>query len=284
MDELLNSEKVNCVVICTRPDSHAFLICKAMEAGKHVFVEKPLAVNLEQLRRVQEAVRKNPGCVLMVGFNRRFSPFVQEVKQFLKGRSKPLVATYRVNAGAIAADDWQLDPEQGGGRIIGECGHFVDVLCYLTGSRPMQVSASSIIDPASGLIDVENTSLTIRFEDGSLGTLIYTTQGTSGFSKERLEVFSDGSVAALDDFRTLEFAGKGKRKRQKSWLKQDKGHAGELKSFVDAARGGRPPVTAEDYFQTTLCTILAVESLRTGRPLDVSLQLLEEPDYATREA
>ncbi|MFZ0395272.1 MAG: bi-domain-containing oxidoreductase [Terracidiphilus sp.] len=283
VDELLSSEKVDCVLICTRPDSHANLICKAMEAGKHVFVEKPLAVNLQQLMQVQEAVRNNPGCALMVGFNRRFSPFVQEIKKFLQGRVKPLVATYRVNAGPLQADDWQLDPEQGGGRIIGECGHFVDVLCYLISSWPTEVFASSISDPANGLTDVENVSLTIRFADGSVGALVYTAQGTAGFSKERLEVFSDGSVAVLDDFRTLELVGKGTRKRQRSWLKQDKGHAAELNAFVGALRGGTLPVNPEDYFLTTLCTMMAVESLRSGRPQEVSLQMLEEPINASRE-
>ncbi len=283
VDELLNSEKVDCVLICSRPDSHANLVCKAMDAGKHVLVEKPLAVSLEQLKQVQEAVHRNPGRVLMVGFNRRFSPFVREMKRFLLGRGKPLVATYRVNAGPLPADDWQLDPEQGGGRIVGECGHFVDVLCYLTDSWPTQVFASSISDPDSGLTDAENVSLALHFADGSIGTLVYTAQGNAGFPKERLEVFSEGTIVALDDFRTLELVGKGVRKRQKSWLKQDKGHADELKAFVNAVRGGIPPVNPEDYFQTTLSTLLAVESLRNGRPQEISLQMLEELMYPAGE-
>jgi predicted dehydrogenase/threonine dehydrogenase-like Zn-dependent dehydrogenase len=281
--ELLNTNSIDCVLICTRPDSHADLVCKALNAGKHVFVEKPLAVNLEQLIQIQEAVQNNPGRVLMVGFNRRFSPFVQEMKQFIQRRGKPLVATYRVNAGSLPHDDWQLDPEQGGGRIIGECGHFIDVLCYLTGSRPTEVFASTISDPADAGSDVENASLTIRFADGSLGTIIYTTQGTSGFSKERLEVFSDGSVAVIDDFRTLELVGKGTRKRQKSWLKQDKGHASELQTFVDSVRGGLLSVDPEDYFQTTLCTIQAVDSLRSGCPKKISLEMLEKSLETARE-
>jgi predicted dehydrogenase/threonine dehydrogenase-like Zn-dependent dehydrogenase len=277
VDELLNDKKVDCVLICTRPDSHANLICKAIEAGKHVFVEKPLAVNLEQLRRVQEAVHANSGRVLMVGFNRRFSPFVQEMKRILHGRAKPLIATYRVNAGPLPPDDWQLDAEQGGGRIIGECGHFIDVLCYLTDSWPTQVHTSSISDPANGTADLENASLTIHFADGSVASLIYTTQGSSSFSKERLEVFSAGAVAVMDDFRALELFGKDVRKRQKSWLKQDKGHTAELKAFVDAVRGSIPPVRLENYFQVTLCTILAVESLRDGRTYEITPQILEEP-------
>jgi predicted dehydrogenase/threonine dehydrogenase-like Zn-dependent dehydrogenase len=277
VDELLNDEKVACVLICTRPDSHANLICKAIEAGKHVFVEKPLAVNLEQMRRVHEAVHDNPGRVLMVGFNRRFSPFVEEMKRFLHKQAKPLIATYRINAGPLPPDDWQLDAEQGGGRIIGECGHFIDVLCYLTDSWPTRVHASSISDPANGTADLENASLTIHFADGSVGSIIYTTQGTTSFSKERLEVFSAGAVAVMDDFRTLELVGKDMRKRQKSWFKQDKGHTAELKAFINAVRGSTPPMRPEDYFHITLCTILAVESLRNRRTYEISPEILEQP-------
>jgi len=283
---ILDADNVNCVLICTRPDSHSNHICKALEAKKHVFVEKPLAVSLEQLKQIQEAIRKHPGHILMVGFNRRFSPFVREMKKFIEGRGKPIVATYRVNAGSLPPDDWQIDPEQGGGRIVGECGHFIDVLCYLTGSRPSQVYASFIYDPTNPAGDVENASLTIQFADGSVGTVVYTSQGTSGFSKkrleERLEVFSDGSVAVLDDFRTLELIGKCVRKRLKSHLKQDKGHACELKAFLKAVRGGTLQVNPDDYFQTTLCTLLAVDYLRSGAPQKISLELLEEPAEPVR--
>jgi predicted dehydrogenase/threonine dehydrogenase-like Zn-dependent dehydrogenase len=275
-DSILNDKSIHAVVISTRPDSHAQLVCAALEAGKHVFVEKPLAVSLEQLRQVRRIASTHPSRVLMVGFNRRFSPYVREAKKFFERRSGPLMATYRINSGYLPPADWQHDPEQGGGRIVGECGHFLDTLCYLTGGVPAEVFASSISGEGKRSDASENAALTVRFTDGSVGVVVYTTQGSPAFSKERIEVFADGSVAVIDDFRQIELIRDGKRKKRKDWLKQDKGHAAEIEAFLQAVRAGTSPVKPDDYFQTTLCTLLAVESMASGQPQQVSANILEE--------
>jgi len=276
-DAIVNDESTECVIIATRPDSHARLVCAALEAGKHVFVEKPLAVNIEQLRQIRNVAAVHPSQVLMVGFNRRFSPYVREVKKFVERRTGPLMATYRVNAGYLPPTDWQHDPEQGAGRIVGESGHFVDTLCYLTGAIPVEVFASSVTGSDKDSSAPENAALTIRFKDGSVGVVFYTTQGSPAFSKERLELFVDGSVAVIDDFRHIELIRNGSRKKRKDWLKQDKGHAAEIEAFLEAVRSGSCPVNREDYFHTTLCTLLAVESLTSGRRQEISANSLEEP-------
>jgi predicted dehydrogenase/threonine dehydrogenase-like Zn-dependent dehydrogenase len=270
-DAALSDEGTDCVVISTRPDSHARLVCAALEAGKHVFVEKPLAVSREQLDEIYCVALKHPSQILMVGFNRRFAPFVLETKKLLAERKGPIMATYRVNAGQLPAGDWQHDQEQGAGRIIGECGHFVDTLCYLSGSLPSKVFASSISSERSDQCEFENAALTIEFADGSVGVIMYTTHGSSAFSKERLEVFSDGLVAVVDDFRRLEIVSKDLKKKRKDWLSQDKGHAAEIKAFIDGVRSQTAPVPLEDYILTTLCTIKAVESLNSRQPQHVSM-------------
>jgi predicted dehydrogenase/threonine dehydrogenase-like Zn-dependent dehydrogenase len=282
-EAILNDDRTHGVVICTRPDSHAELICAALEAGKHVFVEKPLAVSLEQLREIRRAVAAHPSQVLMVGFNRRFAPFTREVAKFMERRGGPLMAVYRVNAGYLPPEDWQHDAEQGAGRIVGESGHFLDTLCYLTGSTPEEVFATSISGKSRELCAFENASLNLRFADGSLGVILYTTHGSPAFSKERLEVFADGSVAVIDDFRHLELVKKGSRRKQNNRLGQDKGHAAELAAFLEGVRKGGSPVDPEVYFQITLCTLQAVESLRSGQPEKVAAGLLDEQAVAIPE-
>lgn len=280
---ILSDHTVGCVLICTRPDSHAKLICDALEAGKHVFVEKPLAVNLEQLRQIRGVHAAHPSQVLMVGFNRRFAPFVRQAKKFLEPRTGPLMATYRVNAGYLPPNDWQHDTEQGAGRIVGETGHFVDTLCYLTGSTPAEIFAASLSGESSGLCGFENAALTVRFEDGSVGVITYTTHGSPAFSKERIEIFCDGRVAVIDDFRRIELTGKGKRIRRNNWLAQDKGHAAEIAAFLQGVHDGINPVDPEEYFQTTLCTLLAVKSLGCGQAQKISGALLEQETVLAEE-
>jgi predicted dehydrogenase len=212
----------------------------------------------------------------MVGFNRRFAPFARAAKSFIKDRNGPLMAVYRVNAGSLPPNDWQHDLEQGSGRIIGECGHFVDTLCYFADGVPVQVFASSAGGKNQDRSENENAALTIRFTDGSVGTVLYTTDGSPSFSKERLELFADGSVAVIDDYRQIELCRAGSRRRRRSWLEQDKGHAAEIAAFIRAVRDGRPEVNPNEYFQTTLCTLLAVESMNSGQPRTVSVNLIEE--------
>ena len=278
VNAILNDPQTQCVLITTRPDSHADLICAALEAGKHVFVEKPLAVSLAQLALLRKAVAAHPSQVLMVGFNRRFAPFMRQAKEFLGRRSGPLTAVYRVNAGALLPGDWQRDAEQGGGRIVGECGHFVDTLSYLADSPPTEVSASGVAAEGDASPS-EDAAMTIRFADGSVGVVVYTTHGSPAFSKERLEIFANGAVAVIDDFRKLELYRAGTRKKRTEWLKQDKGHQTEIAAFLRSAREGTAEMTSDAAFQATLCTLLAVESMRAGVPQAVSGRLLEtEPE------
>jgi predicted dehydrogenase len=289
--DILGDRDISAVLIATNPSSHAALAVAARAAGKHVFVEKPLAVNLPQLRQITAACSRNgrgtngdhegsvphassPG-LLVVGFNRRYSPFARQLKEFFGPHHGPMVAVYRVNANHLPRGDWQHDPEEGGGRIIGEAGHFVDLLAYLTGARPESVLARAVAESGNGRFPHENASLVIRFADGSIGTIVYTTEGAPGFSKERLEVFCDGATGVLDDFRSLELVRGSRRRTHRSRLSQDKGHRAELSAFIEAVRdGGAAPVPFEDYALTTLCTFQAVESLRTGEPQPVNPILL----------
>lgn len=278
-EELLHDVHIQAVLVTTRPSSHADLVILALENGKQVFVEKPLAVNLEQLQKIVQKWEPGNGNVLMVGFNRRFSPFAQKLKDFFKDRSTPLVASYRVNAGTLPKNDWQHDPEEGGGRIIGEVGHFIDFLSYVIGSPPERVTAQAIGGTAASLFTHENVSITMRFGDGSLGTIIYVAEGAARFPKERVEVFGGGAVGVIDDFRRLELVKGSRSKVHRGLLSQDKGHRQELADFFEAIRrGDTSPVPLEDYILTTLCTFQAVKSLETGLPQPVSLSLLDKVD------
>ncbi len=274
-EDLFNDSAVQAVLVTTRPRSHAELVVAALERGKHVFVEKPLAVNPEQLQRIMEACRQTPSSVLMVGYNRRFSPLARKLQAFLGEGRTPLAACYRVNAGALPRGDWQHDLEEGGGRIIGEAGHFIDLLTYIIGSPPERVGAQAVGGYADSVFRPENVILSLRFADGSIGTILYVTEGAARFPKERLEVFGRGAVGVIDDFRRLELVKGGKTQVQRGWLSQDKGHRDELAAFVQAVRQGGPaPVVLEDYLLTSLCTFQAVKSLQTGLPQTVSLTLL----------
>jgi len=262
-EDILGDPQIEAVAILTRHDTHADLVVKALKAGKHVFVEKPLAITPDQLRRVAKAIRRSPSSLVTVGFNRRFAPLAIRLQEFLAVRREPLYLHYRVNAGYLPLGHWTQDPEQGGGRIIGESCHFVDFLTFLTDAAPVAVTAHGL--PDGGKYRQDNVSLTFTFPDGSLGVVDYLANGDKTFSKERVEVFCGGGVAVLDDFRSLELVRDGKRQVLKSALRQDKGHAGEWRAFVQAVReGGAPPIPYDQLFGVTQATFAAVESLRSG--------------------
>ncbi|HWQ35563.1 MAG TPA: bi-domain-containing oxidoreductase [Blastocatellia bacterium] len=259
--ELLGSDNINTVLIATRHDSHARMTVEALQAGKTVFVEKPLATTEEGLNQIVEAARENRGRV-MVGFNRRFSSLAAELKQALAGAG-PLAITYRVNAGAIPRESW-IQNDEGGGRIIGEVCHFADFLQFLTGADPVEVFAYAA---ATGLNDT--LSIVIRFSDGSTGNINYFATGDKAFPKERIEVYGGGRVGVLDDFRVLEVWNNGKRKVTKR-LQQDKGFDQELGAFIEAARtGAEMPISFRSLVLTTKVTLAVEESLGTGRPQTV---------------
>ncbi|MHB8778491.1 MAG: bi-domain-containing oxidoreductase [Anaerolineales bacterium] len=258
-DEILNDPNINTVAILTRHDSHADLVIKALKAGKHVFVEKPLAVDSKQLTAVTKSLSKANGRLLTVGFNRRFSPLAQSLGAKLAARAEPLHAHYRVNAGYIPLDHWTQNPEQGGGRIIGEACHFIDLLTFLVGAPPVNVSAHAL--PNGGKYREDNVSMTFTFPDGSIGVVDYLANGDKSFPKERLEVFCEGMIAVLDDYVSLVTVKDGKKKVESG--AQDKGWKNEMTAFAKSIREGtEPPIPYEHLIGVTKSTFAAVESIR----------------------
>jgi len=202
----------------------------------------------------------------MVGFNRRFATMAVRMKNFLKQSNEPLAMHYRVNAGAIAPDHWVNDPGQGGGRLLGEVCHFVDFLSFLADAPPVEVHARGLasLDPAS----TDSVVISLQFADGSQGTISYLTNGDRAWSKERVEAFSGGAVAVLEDFRRLELVRHGRKQVIRSFLRQDKGHRAELEAFASAIRtGGQAPISLEDIVAVTLATLCAAESRMSGQPV-----------------
>ena len=244
---VLGDAETDCVFIATRHDSHARLAVEALNAGKHVFVEKPLALTQEQLAGVQEAASAAPG-VLTVGFNRRFAPMMVEAKKALANRGGPIAMHYRINAGHVPGDSW-LHGSEGGGRIAGEACHFVDALTFLAGGPPVAVEAFS----PEGVGDT--VSAVLRFADGSTGTILYSSLGDSALPKEYLEVFASGLVIRLDDFRKLHIT-RGGKTTTKSASAQDKGQAGLVKAFYAAARDGAPaPIPLDELIAVSAATL-----------------------------
>ncbi len=260
---------INTVAILTRHNLHARQVLAALGQGKNVFCEKPLALTLPELDEIEAALRElaaHPGGsspLLMVGFNRRFAPLAQRLAQFLAGRTEPLAAHYRVNAGYIPLSHWTQDLLQGGGRIIGEGCHFIDFLSFLAGGAPISVTAHGL--PDAGRYREDNLVMTFTFPDGSLGTVSYLSNGDKAFPKEHVEVFAGGRVAVLDDFRTLVMVQNGRRQKVQSRLRQDKGHRAEWDAFSQAVvAAGAPPIPYEQLIGVSRASFAALQSLRTG--------------------
>ena len=269
-DTLMNDHAINTIVVATRHNLHARQVVAALHAGKHVFCEKPLCLNEDELRDIvrvyEEQSSSSP--LLMVGFNRRFAPLALRLKAFLREIHEPLALHYRVNAGFIPADHWLNDPEQGGGRIIGEVCHFVDFLTFLVGAAPVEVEARGLANP--GKYSNDNVISSLRFADGSEGTISYLANGDKSYSKERIEVFGGGAVAVLEDFRRLETVSQGRKQIFRSLLRQDKGHRGEWKAFVDAVRSGADsPLALAEIVTTMLATFALEESRSSGQAISV---------------
>ncbi len=270
--DVLSSDRVNTVVIATRHHLHANQVLAALAAEKHVFCEKPLCLNEGELSSIVRAYwssqDKRP--LLMVGFNRRFAPMALRMKEFLAIK-EPLALHYRVNAGTLPQDHWINDPEMGGGRIVGEVCHFVDFLSFLAGAAPIEVQARPLSNP--GLYSDDNILISLRFENGSEGTIHYLANGDRAFSKERVEVFGGGAVAVLDDFRKLEMTRFGKTSSISTRWRQDKGHRGEWQAFAEALRsGGAAPISPESIVSTTLTTFCIQKSRASGQPVMVDSQ------------
>lgn len=276
---ILEDPDIDCVMIVTRNNLHAPLTIEALESGKDVFVEKPLAISLEELRAVVEAWKRTGGRV-MVGFNRRFSPFAITLKEFFANRSQPMVATYRVNAGFLPRNHWVHDLQEGGGRIVAEACHFVDFLQYIIGYKPKKVYAQTVSGDRQDVINSDNVLMNIEFEDGSIGSVAYIANGDRSFSKERVEVFCENSVGVIDDFRQLYLTSGGKARRWRTWVGQDKGHRSELETFIEAISKGKEILTDfEESVRSTFCTIKALESITKGSTMNLDEETLLCDDH-----
>jgi len=268
-NDLLQDPKIKAVLVATRHNLHAGQSLAALRAGKAVFCEKPLCLNEGELAALVCAAAEDNAPLLMVGFNRRFAPMAVQMKKFLSEIHEPLAIHYRVNAGYISADHWVNDPEQGGGRILGEVCHFVDFLCFLAGACPIEVQAQAVGNP--GQYSMDNVVASLKFANGTLGTISYLANGDKSASKERVEVFGGGSVAILEDFRRLELVRNGRKQITRARWGQDKGHKEEMQAFVDALRGKTPPIPFEQVVGSTLATLRLQNSCQTGQPLTVEL-------------
>lgn len=265
-DELLAQREVNTLVIATRHDSHARLAANALRSGRHVYVEKPLALDPRQLAEVESAYAESSQYgrppILMVGFNRRFSPHVQRMYNALKNVHGPKSLTMLINAGVIPANHWTQDPEIGGGRVIGEACHFIDLARFLIG-QPIRKAAAAAMRGNQQCPDT--AQITLEFEDGSLASLQYYANGHRSFAKERIEVFAAGKILQLDNFRVLRGYGWPGFRTFRTW-KQEKGHAASVQAFLNAIKSGcSAPIPAQEIFEVSRITIEIAGYLTRGR-------------------
>ncbi len=255
------------IVIATRHDSHARLAAEALRSGKSVFVEKPLAINEEQLEEVLEAARLSAG-VLTAGFNRRFAPATAALREHFRGVDEPLLMNVRVNAGMVPATHWIQSGEIGGGRIVGEGCHFIDWMTYVCGAVPAEVYACCVDARRSDFPNRDQSVITVQFTNGSVGTLTYAARGDTRMAKERYEAFAAERSAVIDDFRRLTVYSRGRERM--AWKgAQDKGHREEVKRFLHAVASGEPPIPYAELEAVTRATFAAEESLRSGVPIAV---------------
>jgi polar amino acid transport system substrate-binding protein len=266
--EVVADPRVNLVVIATRHDTHAALARLALESGRHVFVEKPLALDDEELEEVLEAARRAEG-KLLVGFNRRFSPLALKAREFFAARRGPLSFVYRVNAGRVPRGHWTQDEREGGGRIVGEVCHFVDLMRFWAGAPVERVYAEAVAGADERATDEDSVMITLRFADGSNGSIAYLAEGDKALAKERVEIFGGGDTFVLEDFRRATTY-RGGREETLKLRAQDKGQAAQARAACSVVlQGAPPPITLEELANTTRATFRMRESLRTGRALEV---------------
>ena len=303
IQHILDDPGINVVAIATRHNQHAEQVIAGLKAGKHVFCEKPLCLNEGELEEIikmhgkpsplssplerersgvgdtgENQQEKNPSPlmgegeinpILMVGYNRRFSPMARELKSFFSKVLEPLAVNYRINAGEIPLKHWTQDHKEGGGRIIGEVCHFVDLITFLAGSRPMKVYARSL--PNQGRYNDDNVIVTIEYHNGALGSISYMANGDRSYPKERVEVFGAGHVGVLDDFRKLEMTANGRKKvRRAIIMRQDKGHMAEWQAFVHTIKAGLPsPIPFWEIVSASRVTFAILKSIRENGVVSV---------------
>ncbi len=267
LDELWNSSKINTVVIVTRHDAHAAQVQSALESGYNVFVEKPLALRLDELDAINSTFQRmnesrSDSLRLMVGFNRRYAPHVVKMKSLLENKREPKTIVITVNAGAIPVDHWTQDHDVGGGRIVGEGCHFIDLMRFLIGHPITEHQAMMIGSVPSNDVLNDKVSINLSFADGSFGTIHYLANGGKSFPKERIEVFCGESVLQMDNYRILRGYDWPGFKKMKL-MKQNKGQIACTKAFVEAIKSGKPsPIPYEEVMESSRVSIEVAESLR----------------------
>ena len=262
-DLVLDDKEVDLVMITTRHNLHSDMVIKALDKGKHVFVEKPLALNIEELEAIDKSYRKNPGS-LMIGFNRRFSPHIQKIKSLVGEAPMNVVAT--MNAGNISPEIWVHDMAIGGGRIIGEACHYLDLIVYLTGSKIKSVCMNAL--GKNPLENTDNASILLKMKNGSTGVINYFSNGTKSYSKERLEVFSQEKILIMENF--IKTTGYGTKGFSKLKTKQDKGHKKQFGLIVENIKQGDIPlIPYEELFNVTKASISSIQSLKEGKWIEV---------------
>lgn len=253
-DEVISDSNVNTVFIATRHDSHAKFVLKCLDQEKNVFVEKPLCLSMNELENIREAYNKSKSR-LMLGFNRRFAPMIQKLKASFND-NQPKSILYRINAGIVSSDHWIHDPKIGGGRIVGEVCHFIDLCMHIAGAKISSVSANSI-DDSNKLNDT--VVINLSFANGSIANISYFSNGNKNVSKEYLEIYGSGLIAVCDDFTNLNIYGKSETKFS---AKQDKGHKREIFEFIKCIENGKPaPISFEELYLSTYATFKVLESI-----------------------
>lgn len=278
--ELLQGD-TDAIVVTTRHDTHGMAVRDALAAGKHVYVEKPLALSMAELAGVHHAYQENGRSQVMVGFNRRFAPATRKVAEHFVGTKSPLVVNIRINAGSIPADHWIQDPEVGGGRMIGEGCHFIDLASALVGSNVKTVYAIGSHKAEKSALLNDNLCLALTFANGSVANITYTADGSKAMPKEYIEVFGGGRSAQIHDFKEVTlFSGDTDVQRHKLGV-QDKGQKHMIAAWLEGLRSGQPCVDYECLMTTSMATVMAVESMGVGMPMAVDLGVLAENSIET---
>lgn len=270
-NEVFGSTDVQAVFVITQHDQHARQVLGAIRAGKHVFVEKPLALSADEILEIEQALHERgaEAPLVMVGFNRRFSPAARQARELFAQVKAPLTVSVRFNAGTIPPDHWTQDERTGGGRIIGEACHGIDLATYLVGSPPVRVFAESIGGPNAPEVTDDQCFITLRHANGSVSSIAYLAGGDRAYPKERVEILGGGRLAVIDDFKVLETSVGGKRGKKRGW-QQDKGHRAEIEAFAEAlTRGGPAPISWNEIRAVSLASILAIRSIREGIPFEI---------------
>jgi predicted dehydrogenase len=270
---VIENKEINTVMILTPHSLHARMVIESLKTGKHVFVEKPLCIDEQELKAIMDVCSSNHGFYqlpfLMVGYNRRFSPHAVRTVESLEKRQDPLVINYRVNAGFVPPDHWVHSEGEGGSRVIGEICHFVDMMQFLTRSNPVRAYAERISGNNRTSLNSDNLTITLKFEDGSVGNILYSASGDRAYSREQIEIFFEGSTIVLTDYKETLFHVRGNKKRYKTF-NQEMGYKEELQHFFNVITGKlKPAITPQEIFTSTLTVFKINESLEKVTPVEI---------------